>query len=263
MANDHPSDDERKILLIVEDDKDLLQVLVVEFSERFDVLTARNGQEAMDLVLEQMPDIVISDVMMPVMDGIELCNQLKQSVATSHIPLILLTSRTSVEDQIKGLKTGADQYIPKPFHTELLETHIDNLIENRRKLRKQLGQEFIHQGAIPSGPDSDKAFISKTHTILAEHLADSEFRSEQLARELGMSLRSLQRKMKAVIDETPAKFITDYRMRHAANLLAQSTFNITEVAYAVGFENASSFAQIFKGHFNCSPSEYRAIHQQK
>lgn len=263
---EEPAENGKSLVLVVEDDFELRTVVCAELEEEFEVLEAENGQDGLDQALEHVPDLVVSDIMMPVMDGIELCKELKERHATSHIPVIMLTAQSAVEHQIEGLESGADDYVTKPFLMELLVARIHNLLKSRR----QLYHRFSEQLAEVEDPDDhetldlpslqnqgDRGFIEQTYTILRQRYTDADFAITSLAEELGMSRRSVQRKIKALTGRTPLQLITEYRLKQAAKLLRNTTTSITEVAYESGFGDLSHFYRLFKKQYDKNPSQYR------
>jgi DNA-binding response OmpR family regulator len=249
------------LVLVVEDDVDILSFIAMEFAEDYRVLKAADGHEGLELALEHMPDLVVTDLMMPAMDGIELCRQLKGNPITAHIPVIMLTARTSQENQLEGLNTGADDYVTKPFNIVLLQARVANLLEGRRRLRAQFAQNFAAGGLLtPLGNGRDEEFIEHAAQVVGEHYSDWNFRSEEFAAALGMSLRTLQRKLKDETGLSTGGFIAEFRMRRATELLALTSRTVTEIAFEVGYDESSSFSRVFKKRFNMSPSEYRSTH---
>lgn len=261
MEQNNPTVDEpdRPMVLVVEDDVDILSFIAMELVEDYRVLKAVDGQEGLELALQHIPDLVVTDLMMPVMGGLELCRRLKADPATSHIPVVMLTARTSEENQLEGLKTGADDYVVKPFNILLLQARIANLLESHRLLREQFAQGF-EAGVQSTYAGSGGAFIDQATRVVGEHYSEWDFKSEEFAAALGMSLRTLQRKLKAVAGFSTGGFIAEYRMKHAAELLVKSSKTVTEIAFDVGYDESSSFSRVFKKHFGISPSEYRAKH---
>lgn len=167
-----PDENDVPLILVVEDDLDLRLVVAFELSEHFEVIEAGNGKDGLDLALEAIPDLVVTDVMMPVMDGLELCRELKTRVATSHIPVIMLTAKSAVENQVEGLQTGADDYVTKPFLIELLMARIQNLLKTRQTLRKRFSQEFTSVAKMISEREVEGTFLKKAEAVVNEHLAE-------------------------------------------------------------------------------------------
>ena len=227
------------------------------------VLEAKDGKEGLDRAIENIPDLVISDVMMPEMDGYELCKNLKTDERTSHIPLILLTARASIESKLEGLETGADDFITKPFDSQELLIRIKNLIEQRRllteKLMKRARKDGItqwHQLSDTGITSMEHQFLQKAAKVVEEHLSDSEFKVHEFSEEMALSHSQLYRKLQVLINQSPNEFIRTTRLHKAAQLLAKHSANVSEIAYEVGFNNPSYFAECFKKQFGVLPSEY-------
>lgn len=249
---------EKPVILIVEDDLDIRDFISAGLVNDFEIVEAGHGQSGLKKALELIPDLIVSDIMMPGMNGIELCRALKSKPETSHVPIILLTAKTAVEDQLDGLCSGADDYVTKPFNLILLKARIENLLKMRRMLREKFKQEYV-PGEQPQflQNEGDRSFLEKALRVLSEHYADWDFDDGKFANEMGMGLRSLQRKLKAVSDQSPYVFLNEFRMKRAAELLATSSKNITEIAFSVGIEEPTSFSRLFKKHYGISPSDYR------
>lgn len=249
---------EKPMVLIVEDDLDIREFIALGLQNDFEIIEAVNGRNGLHKALERIPDLVVSDIMMPAMNGVDLCRELKSRPETSHIPVILLTARTEVDDQLQGLSSGADDYITKPFNLILLKARIENLLTVRRMLREKFKQEYV-PGEQPGffENDGDRSFLDKTLKVLTANYPSWDFDDQTFAGEMGMGLRSLQRKLKAVCDKTPMTFINEFRMKRAAMLLATSSHNVTEISFMVGVEEPSSFSRMFKRQFGMTPSEYR------
>ncbi len=255
--------EEKNSLLIVEDEADMLDYLTLGLNEEYEVLTAENGHEGLAKALEYMPDLIVTDIMMPLMNGFELARELKTNMRTSHIPIIMLTAKDSVESQIEGFDLGADDYITKPFHMELLESRVKNLLKTRSLLREKFILEFDINGAKLAEDAVEREFMNSALRVVKEHMLDYEFSPEDFAKLLGMSLRSLQRKLKAVVDRSPARFIAEIRMSEAARLLANSTLSVTEITYRIGCGDSGNFARLFRQFYKQSPSQYRTTRQAK
>ena len=250
-------DDTKTVVLIVEDNLDIQSYLNQELKEDNFILTANDGVEGLDMALKHIPDLIISDVMMPEMDGIEMCSKIKNDEKTCHIPVVMLTAKTSNTAQIDGLKTGADVYIPKPFSIDVLKAQIESILKNRQRLQDKLaGRKFASELNDSKNP-IDNAFLNKTAKIVEENLSVVGFKQEQLARLLRISTRQLSRKIKAITGNTVHEYITKVRMEKASELLLESNYNITEIAYQLGFSEQSNFSRSFAKYFGCSPSKYK------
>ena len=250
-----PDDSKRNLILIVEDNTELRIFLRKSLSGRYTVVTAPNGKVGLEQATELNPDIIISDVMMPEMSGLELCSRIKNDINTSHIPVILLTALTAEEHQIEGYRSGADAYISKPFSEKLLLSQIDNLLENRQKLKDRLlDPEFsLSETELH---DNELQMINKAIAIVEEYLLDTNFTVEILAEKLKMSRTSLHRKLKANTDQSATEFIRFVRLKKALKMLKSGNYTIDEVSYNVGFNTPSYFSQSFKKQFGKSPKEY-------
>ncbi|MGB0372337.1 MAG: response regulator transcription factor [Opitutales bacterium] len=246
--------DEKPLILIVEDNVDLLSAIVDEFEDDYRVESAANGSEGLKKANSLLPDLIISDVMMPVLDGLSFCREIKNTDHTSQIPVILLTVKSKVENQIEGLDLGADDYIPKPFVPEILQARVRNLIASRRRMQEQ--QEIKSKLSHESAP-TDDSFVKKLVECITANYSDSRFDADKLASLFNLSIRGLQRKMKAKANTSPALMIRDIRMTRAAELLIHTEKSMTEIAFEVGIEDSSHFARTFRDKMDMSPSAYR------
>ncbi|OGU70527.1 MAG: hypothetical protein A2V93_02815 [Ignavibacteria bacterium RBG_16_34_14] len=244
------------ILLIVEDNLDVIRYLKSLLVTSYNVYTAMNGREGLDKALELIPDIVISDVMMPEMDGFKLCEKLKTDERTSHIPVILLTARSSDMSKLEGLETGADDYLIKPVNAKELLIRIINLIEQRRRLRERFSKDVTLSPKDIAVTSADQRFLEKAIEIVEKEMKEPDFSVEQFSKEVGMSTSQLYRKIHALTNQTPVEFIRTFRLKRAASLLNQKFGNVAEIAFEVGFNNLSYFAKCFRELFGKSPSEY-------
>lgn len=246
-------------VLIVEDDEEIRRYIRSELDSDFRIYECTNGREGLETILKEKPDLVISDVMMPEMDGITLCRKIKQNININHIPIILLTAKSKAEDQIEGLEIGADAYIVKPFNTELLRTTISNLIANRERLRgKLVGEQQVEEKITKIEMKSnDEILMSKVMKTINNHLADPTLNVEMLAANVGMSRVHMHRKLKELTNQSARDFIRSIRLKQAANLLREKNLSVSEVAYATGFSNLSHFSNTFRDFYGISPSEYK------
>lgn len=246
-------------VLIVEDDEEIRRYIRSELDSDFRIYECTNGREGLETILKEKPDLVISDVMMPEMDGITLCRKIKQNININHIPIILLTAKSKAEDQIEGLEIGADAYIIKPFNTELLRTTISNLIANRERLRgKLVGEQQVEEKITKIEMKSnDEILMSKVMKTINDHLADPTLNVEMLAANVGMSRVHMHRKLKELTNQSARDFIRSIRLKQAANLLREKNLSVSEVAYATGFSNLSHFSNTFRDFYGISPSEYK------
>lgn len=244
------------ILLIAEDNDDLRNYIKEIFTNNFNILEANNGQKALEIANEQVPDLIISDWIMPEMTGGDLCKALKINQSTSHIPVVILTSRSSHESKLLGLEIGADDYITKPFNASLLEARVKNLLENRRNLRERFSTETKLNTKEITLNAADEHFIEKAVRIIEENITNSALDIAFLERELNMSTMQLYRKLKSLTNFSGNEFIKNVRLKKAVQLLESENYSIAEVAYKVGFNDPSYFTRIFKKEFGKSPSEY-------
>ena len=251
-----PAGEAEPLLLIVEDNEEVRRYLCDTFAGQYQVMEAEHGLEGLRKAVEAVPDLVISDLMMPRMDGLELCRHLKTDERTSHIPVIMLTARASVESKLDGLETGADDYVTKPFHPQELHIRVRNLIDGRRNLRARFGREVKLQPKDITVSSADEKFLQNAIAVVEKHMSDSDFSVEALENEMMMSKMQLYRKLKALTDQSPSEFVRTLRLKRAASLISQRSGNISEIAYEVGFNNLSYFAKCFKDHYGVPPSEY-------
>lgn len=243
-------------VLIIDDNRDLRNQLYDNLSSLYNVSLAVDGVGGLKKALDIMPDLIITDLMMPKMDGMELCRKLKENELTSHIPIIILTAKDTLVDKIEGLQTGADDYIPKPFNMSELKVRIANLIGQRKKLRERFGKEItLEPGDIIITP-ADEAFINRAISIVEKHIKDEKFNPVVFREEMNLSRSTLARKLSAVTGQSPSEFTRIIRLKRAAKLLKQKFGNVTEVAYEVGFNDISYFNRCFKKAYGISPAEY-------
>jgi len=245
-------------LLIVDDNKEILDYLKDYFDKIYDVTVAYDGQMALELLEIQPFDIIISDVMMPELDGLHFCKRVKQNINTSHIPFMLLTARTETSQQIKGIEMGADDYITKPFSTPLLAAKITNLLRSRKRLKEyySAGKEMVPENIAFNTVDEE--FLKQAIHIVEDHLADSEFSVDQFSKEIGMSRSNLYLKLKAITGESAMDFIKRIRFKKAVELMQSKRYTIAQITYMCGFNSPSYFSTAFKQHYGCMPSEYLA-----
>ncbi len=249
-------DSDLPILLIVEDNDDLRHLLIQIFEEDYNIIWASNGKIGVDLALEQIPDLIISDVMMPEKDGVSLTEDLKNDERTAHIPIILLTAKAGVESKFKGIDSGADDYITKPFNKKLLVLKVEKLIESRRQLQLRYSQELVLLPKDIAITNLDEKFLKKVETVLEKHLIEPSFNVTDFSDGVGMSRMQLHRKLKALTGLTASEFIRSQRLKLAAKLLKTSEINVSQVGYSVGFNDHSYFTKCFKETYNCTPSEF-------
>ena len=261
------TENSKPILLIVEDNEDIQKYIAESFSDSFEVITGSNGEEGKQQALNRIPDIIVSDIMMPVMDGITLCRQLKEDVRTSHIPVILLTAKDSLQDKEEGYEVGADSYLTKPFSASLLRSRINNLLDSRKKLIAQ-----FQQTGTSHNPNShldekrsiitealsklDNEFIEKITQLVEDNLSSEKIDITYLSDKMCMSGSTLYRKMKALTGLSTNEYIRKVKMQNAERLLLEGKYNISEIAYKIGMNSTGYFRQCFKDEFGVSPSDY-------
>lgn len=250
--------EEKPTVLVVEDNADVRNFIKEILGDEYSIEEASNGEEAFHLATEEIPDLIISDVMMPKMDGIELGTRLKKEVCTSHIPLVMLTAKVSENSQVKGFNTGADAYMTKPFAAEVLKARVANLIESRKKLREHFSRNINLEPSSVSISSVDEKFIVKLKEVMEEHMADLSFGVDQFSEEMNMSRIQFHRKLKAVTNHTPGELIRTTRIKRAAELLEKGAGTVGEVALMVGFNYSSYFTKCFQKQFNKKPSEFIA-----
>ena len=248
---------DRPSILIVEDNKDVSAFLALELKETFQIHCATNGKEGLKKAVDVMPDLVITDLMMPEMDGLELCSKLKSITAISHIPVLMLTAKGSDEFRLKGIQEGADDYFTKPVNIDILKARIFGLLESRRRLQERFTREVLVQPKEVTVTSADEAFLEKAVRIMEENMPEEAFGVEEFAVKIAMGRTSLYRKMKAVTGLTPHEFIKSMRLKRAAQLLSTGNMNVSETYEAVGISTISYFSKIFREEFGCTPSEYR------
>lgn len=251
---------EKYNLLIVEDNQELRQILVSYFSTLLNVFAAGNGIEALDVIKRQSIDVVITDVMMPQMDGLELCQHIKNDILTSHIVVLLLTAKINSDAQVDYFKAGADAYMPKPFEMKVLEARVENLIVRREKSiasfkeSKEVEVSSMNYGSL------DEEFLKSAIIVVEEHLEDIEFDFDAFAVDMGSSKSTLHRKLKSLTGLSPGEFIRSIRLKHACKMLIANNNPISEIAFSLGFNDPKYFSRSFKSEYNMSPSEYRNMY---
>lgn len=248
----------KPIVLVVEDEGDIRDYIAEALMSSYDVLVAENGEQGCQTAFTSIPDVIISDIMMPIKDGIELCKEIKNNIATSHIPVILLTAKDTLQDKTEGYDAGADSYVTKPFSASLLKSRVANLLEGRRKIASLISSStHLKQSIIKESLNKiDNEFIEKITKIIEENLMDEKIDVPTIAQELSMSYSSLYRKVKALTGMSTGEFIRKLRLRKAEQLLLSGKYNISEIAHQVGLNSVSYFRECFKEEYGMSPSEY-------
>ena len=245
------------LLLVVEDNSDVRSYIRDVLGSHYTIIEAPEGKTGLELAFETIPDLIISDVMMPEIDGFELCRTLKTDERTSHIPLILLTAKNEAESKLEGLETGADNYLTKPFDVRELHTRIRNLLAIRKALKAKYSKDVISIGpSIIDISKPDRKFMTRVMEVVSSHYQDPEFDVEQFSSTIGMSSSQLYRKIKGLTDQSPVEFLRSFRLEAAAQLLKKGGHAVSEACYAVGFNTPSYFAKCFREAYGVKPSEY-------
>lgn len=248
-------------ILLVEDNEEMLDFLAEDLGDDYCVHKAENGQQAVCVLKNEVIQLVISDVMMDPMNGFELCEHIKTSFDYSHIPVILLTARNTLQSKIEGLELGADAYIEKPFSPEYLHVQISNLLANRSKIKDYFAKSPLAHIKSIAHLKSDEVFLEKLNEVISKNLEDEDLDVEKLAREMNMSKPSLYRKIKLISDLTVNELINLTRLKRAAELLAEGDHKIYEVANVVGFSSQTNFGRSFLKQFGMSPSTFQSLKQ--
>jgi ligand-binding sensor domain-containing protein/signal transduction histidine kinase/DNA-binding response OmpR family regulator len=251
------------VLLVIDDDREVRKYIKNSLDFKYRIIEAEDGTDGIKKAKAVIPDLIISDIKMPGVEGIELCTRLKQNIKTSHIPVIVLTAYSSSEYKMKGLQKGVDAYITKPFNIDILEAQIVNLLNTRGKLMDKFRKEFVFEPKNIVVSDLDAEFLKQIIELIKEHLSDTEFNSEVLAKKIGLSRMQLYRKIRGLTDQTVHEFIRNIRLEHAVKLLEDGKMTITEVAYEVGFNDLTYFARCFRKQYDKSPSEYTSGKKRK
>jgi YesN/AraC family two-component response regulator len=258
-----PKEGENKpVILIVEDVSDVREFIRQSLGNLYQVIEAENGKEGLAKALEEEPDLIISDVMMPLMSGLEMTRQLKTDMKTCHIPIILLTAKAALEHKLEGLEEGADSYIPKPFNSQHLQVRVKKLLELRAKIREHYREQLDFQEKESDLNRLDQKFLSKITQIVEQNIGNDDISVDELGQKLGMSRVHLYRKIKKLTDMSVSEFVTSVKLRKSLELLRNSGKAISEIAYEVGFSSPSYYTRCFKDQFKMSPSEYMQQHQK-
>jgi YesN/AraC family two-component response regulator len=246
---------EKQILLIVDDHTELRKFVAEIFESKFQVMEASKGEDALDMALTYLPDVVITDWMMPGMSGVSLCKAIRKNSKTSHIPLVILTSKSSQESQIEGMQSGADDFISKPFHADILELRVAKLLEAKERMRKSWQDSILNQD-LQEVPVFEDEFLSKATQVVIEHLDEADFDVEHLEQALDMSKMQLYRKLKMLTSLAGNEFIRSIRLQQARILLEKGSLNVSEVAYQVGFNDPAYFTRAFKKQYGFAPKTF-------
>lgn len=245
-----------KKVLIVDDNTEFRTYLKNELAQFYTIYEAKDGKEGEKYAIEKDPDIIVTDLMMPEMDGIELCHHIKNNISTSHIPVILLTANDNIENEKRGYKEGADAYIAKPFHWDILLSRIQNLMEQKQQRQQTFKKEIEINPSNITISSLDEQLIKKALELIEKNISNSEYSIEDLSKDMGMSRVNLYRKIHSITDSTPSEFVKSIRLKRAAELLKQGQMTVVEVAYSVGFNTPSYFTKSFKKMFGTLPTQY-------
>ena len=248
---------EKPLLLVVEDNNDLRNYILDSFKDTYDTIEAKDGEEGIALALEHIPDIIITDIMMPKADGLELCNTLKTNPTTNHIPIVILTALNEEEDLLAGLKNKADDYVIKPFGANILKHKVRNLVEVRNVMSQKYRNEFVIKplNVLISGGEDSFAEILKD--VIENEITNPDFGVDEFCEVAAMSRSQLYRKLKATVDMSVSEFIRVHRVKLASELFKNKNLNVTDVCYSSGFTDTSYFSKSFKEVFKVPPTEYR------
>lgn len=248
-------EDSSPILLLIEDNADVMQYVKEILGNTYQILEAKDGEMGIEVAKEHIPDLIISDVMMPKKNGYEVCEALKQDERTSHVPIILLTAKASLDDKMQGLQTKADAYLTKPFVPKELLVRVQNLIDSRKQLREKYKRELILKPSEVSVNSIDENFLLKVMKVVDENLDDENFNMDKLGQGVGMSRSQIHRKLHALTNQSATQFIRSYRLDRAMDLIKKNAGSVSEIAYSVGFSDPSYFSKCFQQQFNKTPTE--------
>jgi signal transduction histidine kinase/ligand-binding sensor domain-containing protein/AraC-like DNA-binding protein len=248
-----------EIILIVEDNTDVRAFIREQLSEEYTILEAANGREGITISQGTIPDLIITDLMMPEIDGYEFTEKIRSDEKTSHIPIIMLTAKAGMDPKIEGLQLGIDAYLTKPFHVKELQTRVKTLIQQRRNLKKQFSKSTYFKPSVIATSSVDQSFLQKAIEMIDNHICEEDFRVEDFAESLSMSISQLNRKLNALVDQPAGTFIRSIRLQRAAELLNQTDKRIAEVCYNVGFNDHAYFSRAFKKQFGKSPTAFRKL----
>lgn len=253
----------KPLILLVDDNEDILDFLSEDLETKYEILTAQNGEDALKILHDESVHLVISDVMMPVMDGFELCREIKSNIDYSHIPVILLTAKNTLQSKIEGLELGADAYIEKPFSPEHLQVQIANLIANRSKIKEFYANSPLVHIKTMAYSKTDEQFLEDLNDAIYKNIEDAELDVEKLAKAMNMSRPTLYRKIKGLSNLTPNELINIARLKKAAELLASNDYKIYEIILMVGFSSQTHFGKLFAKQFGMTPTEYANSKKQE
>jgi len=247
----------QNIVLVIEDNDDIRNFLRLTLEPTFRVFDTIDGETGIEKATEIIPDVIVCDVMMPGKDGFEVTKILKKQEKTSHVPIILLTAKAGVENRITGLETGADAYVPKPFSSDELHARIKNLIDGRKKLKEKYSRSLLVKPEVVAEPSMEEKFLLRVKKVVEEHLDDENFSVEELSKQVGMSRAQLHRKLIALTGKSASRFVRNYRLEHAYQLLENRVGTVSEIAYRVGYSSPAYFTKCFTEDFGISPSQVK------
>lgn len=248
-------------ILIADDNEEIFEFLTDDLNSKYTVFTAHNGKEAIDILNAETIQLVIADIIMPVMDGFELCKTIKSHFYLSHIPVIMLTVKNTLQFKIEGLESGADAYIDKPFSPEHLNVQIANLLTNRNKIKQYFVNLPLVSIKTMAHSKADETFLEELNNVIYEHIEDTDLDVEQLAKSMNMSRPTLYRKIKAISDLTPNELINISRLKKAAELVVTGKYKISEIATMVGYSSQTNFGRNFLKQFGLTPTHYMELKQ--
>jgi DNA-binding response OmpR family regulator len=246
------------LLMIVEDNADMRLFIQSEFMDSYRIIEVANGARGLEMAFVEIPDVIISDVMMPVMDGVEFCRHLKSDERTSHIPIVMLTAKSSDENALLGLESGADDYIVKPFNASILRLKIRNIIQSRKRYQSRFIQEPAASIKEIAPTALDEKFLKKAYQVVERNIENADLDANDFAIAVGMSRAQVYRKITAITGQSVKEFIRIIRLKKAAELLMTQDDNITEIAFKVGFNSAAYFTKSFTDYYGVSPTKYVA-----
>ena len=246
----------KPVILLVDDNEEILEFLTSELNQKYDILKSHDGKEALEILTNESVQLVVSDIMMPVIDGFELCRIIKSTFEHSHIPVILLTAKNTLQSKMEGLELGADAYIDKPFSPEYLQVQIANLLMNRSKIKEYFANSPLVHIKSMAHSKADEQFLEELNDAINAHIEDADLDVEHLARYMNVSRPTLYRKIKAISDLTPNELINIARLKKAVLLLSEGNLKINEIAEIVGYTSLTHFGRNFQKQFGVSPSQY-------
>ncbi|MBK6283588.1 MAG: response regulator [Draconibacterium sp.] len=252
-------EDNREIVLVVEDNKDVRTFICEQLGVQYKVKEAENGEQAMIIAQETVPDLIVTDLIMPKMNGFQFCKAVRGDERTSHIPIIMLTAKVGFDNKIEGLETGVDDYITKPFSSKELMVRVKNLINQRRLLRARFKTSTIIKPSEVSVLSIDQVFLDKIIKTIEANFENQDFTPESLAEVVNMSISQLNRKLNALINQPAGQLMRSLRLQRAADLLKQKAGTVSEICYQLDFNDPAYFSRAFKKQFGCSPSDFIKI----